>query len=275
MSLFNNITQDFFDTLNSFGSNPFVLVVLVFIILIYYVIFAFLGNSTPDSDNFPKGGFIFLEAILWALLILLVFMNGLAYFFNINVVTELKNVFNEKPEIQIESTLNQNQDISGASYDFKEVYHVPGNRFSYHDAKAVCKAFDSELATYNQLLDGQKKGASWCSFGWTKDQLGLYPTSQNHFNQLKKKEGHEYDCGLPGINGGYISNPHIKLGSNCYGYKPKISKLENDMLENDELYPKTEKEKLFDQRVDYWKNRIGNILISPFNNDNWFKIPSS
>ena len=47
------------------------------------------------------------------------------------------------------------------------------------------------------------------------------------------------------------------------------------MLENDELYPKTEKEKLFDQRVDYWKNRIGNILISPFNNENWFKIPSS
>ena len=138
MSLFNNITQDFFDTLNSFGSNPFVLVVLVFIILIYYVIFAFLGNSTPDEENFPKGGFLFLEAILWALLILLVFMNGIAYFFNINVVTELKNVFNKKPEIQIESTLNQ--DISGSSYNFKEVYHVPGNRFTYHDAKAVCKA---------------------------------------------------------------------------------------------------------------------------------------
>ena len=24
----------------------------------------------------------------------------------------------------------------------------------------------------------------------------------------------------------------------------------------------------------YWKNRIGNILISPFNNDNWFKVPN-
>jgi hypothetical protein len=275
MSLFNNITQDFFDTINSFGSNPFVLVVLVFIILIYYVIFAFLGNSTPDSDNFPKGGFIFLEAILWALLILLVFMNGLAYFFNINVVTELKDVFNEKPEIQIESTLNQNQDISGSSYDFKEVYHVPGNRFSYHDAQAVCKAFDGEIASYEQLLEEQKKGASWCSFGWTKDQLGLYPTSQNHFDKLQKKEGHEYDCGLPGINGSYVSNPHIKLGSNCYGYKPKISDLESDLLKNDELYPKTHKEKLFDKRVDYWKNRVGNILISPFNNDNWFKIPSA
>jgi hypothetical protein len=273
MSLFNNITQDFFDTLNSFGSNPFVLVVLVLIILIYYVIFAFLGNSTPDSENFPKGGFLFLEAILWALLILLVFMNGLAYFFNINVVTELKNVFDEKPEIQIESTINQ--DISGQSHDFKEVYHVPGNRFTYHDAQAVCKAFDGEMATYEQVLEEQKKGASWCSFGWTKDQLGLYPTSQNHFDKLQKKEGHEYDCGLPGINGGYVSNPHIKLGSNCYGYKPKISDLESDLLKNNELYPKTQKEKLFDKRVEYWKNRVGNILISPFNNENWFKIPSA
>ena len=173
MSLFNNITEDFLKTLNTHGTNPFVLVVLVFIILIYYVIFAFLGNSDFDSDsnNFSHGGFIILEALLWALLILLVFVNGLAYFFNINVVTELKNIFSEKPEIEIESTVNETQDISG-SYDLKEeVYHIPGNRFSYHDAKAVCKAFDGELASYEQLAEEQKKGASWCRFGWTKNQL--------------------------------------------------------------------------------------------------------
>ena len=272
MSLFNNISQDFFDTINSFGSNPFVLVVLIFIILIYYVIFAFLGNSSENNENFPTGGFIFIEAILWALLILLVFINGLSYFFGVNIATELKNVFQQKPEIQIESTLNQ--DISGQSFDFKEVYHIPGNRFTYHDAKAVCKAFDGELANYQQLKEGQQKGASWCSYGWTKDQLGLYPTSQTVWNKLQQKEGHEYDCGLPGINGNYISNPHIKLGSNCYGYKPKISDLENNLFTNENLYPKTHKEKLFDKRVDYWKNRIGNILISPFNNTNWFKVPS-
>tara|TARA_B110000483_G_C18194250_1_gene542282 strand:- start:1190 stop:2026 length:837 start_codon:yes stop_codon:yes gene_type:complete len=276
MSLFNNITHDFFETINNFGSNPFVLVVLIFIILIYYVIFAFLGNTSSDSENFPSGGFIFIEAILWALFILLVFINGLSYFFSINLVTELNNVFSKTPEIKIESTLNQ--DISGSQsqpLDLKEVYHIPGNRFTYHDAKAVCNAFDGELANYDQLALEQKKGASWCSFGWTKDQLGLYPTSQNHFDKLQKKEGHEYDCGLPGINGGHVSNPHIKLGSNCYGNKPKISDLENNLLKNDELYPKTQKEKLFDQRVDYWKNRVGNILISPFNKDNWFKLQNN
>ena len=160
-----------------------------------------------------------------------------------------------------------------SDFTFKEVYHVPGNKFTYHDAKAICKAFDGNMANYNQLVDAQKKGASWCSYGWTKDQLGLYPTSKIAFNKLKEKEGHKYDCGLPGINGGYVDNPHIKLGANCYGYKPKISELEKKILENDNLYPKTHKEKLFDERVKYWRERIGNILISPFNNDNWFNVP--
>jgi hypothetical protein len=158
------------------------------------------------------------------------------------------------------------------SLNVNEVYHVPGNRFTYHDAKAVCKAFDGELANYNQLRDAHKTGASWCSYGWTKDQLGLYPTSQNDWTKLQDKEGHKYDCGLPGINGGYVPNPHTKLGSNCYGVKPKQSELEKAYV-NKDLYPKTTKELLFEQRVQFWKDRISNVLISPFNNSNWFKVP--
>jgi hypothetical protein len=281
MNLNNNITQDFYEEVNKVGSNPVVLVVLIFILVIYYVIFSLLGNSSESS-----GGFVFIKAILWAVLILLVFMNGLAYFFNINVVTELKNLFNENPEIRITSnpdtTMYDVNDIGKEEkqtdpktvLDTKEVYHVPGNKFTYHDAKAVCNAFDGELASYNELKDAQKKGASWCSYGWTKDQLGLYPTSQSTWDKLQDKEGQEYSCGLPGVNGGYVSNPHIKLGSNCYGYKPKISDLESNLLKQKNINPKTEKEKLFDARVDYWKNRVSNILISPFNNDNWFKVPS-
>ena len=165
MSLFNNITNEFYNTINNFGSNPFVLVVLILIILIYYVIFAFLGNSY-NEDNYSSSGFVFIEGILWSLVILLVFINGLAYFYNINIVTEIKNIFKEKPEIKIESTLNQNNPL-----DFKEVYHIPGNNFTYHDAKAICKAFDGDLANYDQLKKEQARGASWCSYGWTQDRL--------------------------------------------------------------------------------------------------------
>ena len=88
MNFFNNITQDFYDNINNIGSNPFVLVVLIFIIVMYYGIFSLLGNSSETSS-----GFVLMEAILWGLLILLIFINGLAYFFNINLVTEIKNLF--------------------------------------------------------------------------------------------------------------------------------------------------------------------------------------
>lgn len=273
MALVNNITQDFYESLNNLGSNPFVLIVLIVIILIYYVIFSFLGTSynygsIPNSSSSNSGGHYIIEALLWGIFILLIFVNGLAYFFNINIMTEFKNLFSDKPEIKIKSVVEQ-PDIS---LNLNEVYHVPGNRFTYHDAKAVCKAFDGELANYNQLSEAHKNGASWCSYGWTQDQLGLYPTSQNDWTKLQTKEGHKYDCGLPGINGGYVPNPHTKLGSNCYGVKPKQSELEKEYL-NKDLYPKTTKELLFEQRVQFWKDRISNVLISPFNSSNWFKVP--
>lgn len=265
MSIFNNISQDFYDAVNNFGSNPFVLVVLIGIILVYYILFSFVGKSTSVDDS-PNGGFVLLEALLWGLFIILVFVNGLSYFFGVNIVTELKDLFSPEPEIVVKRTV----DISFEEPE--EAYHIPGNRFTYHDAKAVCNALDGEMASYEQLNEAQQKGANWCSYGWTKDKLGLYPTSQNAWDKLQTKEDHEYDCGLPGVNGGFVANPHIKMGANCYGVKPKQSELEKNYLKHENVYPKTRKEMLFDERIKYWKNRIGNILISPFNNENWHKV---
>jgi hypothetical protein len=140
------------------------------------------------------------------------------------LVTEFKNVFSENPKINISTT--NNTTASDLSMNFEEVYHIPGNNFTYNDSKALCKALDGNLASHEQILNSQKKGASWCSYGWSKDQLGLYPTSRSDWDKLQKIEGHEYDCGLPGINGSYISHPYTKLGINCYGIKPKKSKLD-------------------------------------------------
>ena len=265
MTTINNISEDFFSNLNKYASNPIILVVFILVILVYYILFAFIGNNETSGSS---GGFVLFEGLLWGLFILLIFVNGIYYFYNINIITQFNDIFSSEPEIVIEKTIEEKPKMV---LDKKEVYHIPGNRFTYHDAKAVCNAFDSELANYDQLNSSLESGSNWCSYGWTKDQLGLYPTSQNHFKKMQKREGHEYECGLPGINGGYVSNPHTKLGANCYGIKPKKSKLESEYLDNEELYPKSQKELLFEERVKYWKNRIGNILINPFNNNNWFK----
>ena len=262
MSTVQQNPNDLYNTINDYSTNPIILGVMVLIIIFYYIIFSFIGLS--DNKNI-SGIFSLFEALLWGLFLILVFTNAVLYFFDINIVTEFNNIINKK--LESEPVIKPVKQI-----DPNEVYHVPGNRFTYHDAKAVCKAFDGEMATYEQLEKSYKKGASWCSYGWTKDQLGLYPTSQNNWKKLQKKKGHEYDCGLPGINGGYVSNPHVELGANCYGIKPSKSKLESDNLDNKSYYPKTHKELLFEQRVKYWKDRIGNILISPFNTEKWSKI---
>ena len=191
MTSFNNISQDFFSNLNNYASNPIILVVFILVILVYYILFAFIGKSN-NNDSESSGGFVLFEGLLWGIFILLIFVNGIYYFYNINIITEFNSIFSNEPEIVIEKTidLSNNKEIKN-SENKNEVYHIPGNIFTYHDAKAVCNAFDGELATYDQLNKSLESGSNWCSYGWTKDQLGLYPTSQNHFKKMQKREGHE------------------------------------------------------------------------------------
>ena len=149
------------------------------------------------------------------------------------------------------------------------MFHIPSNTYTYTDAKAVCSAYDSDLASYNEISDAFDKGADWCSYGWSADQMAFFPTQEEKWNDLQKVKGHENDCGRTGINGGYIANPNVRFGANCYGYKPVITAAEADNMSNQPLYPKTAEEINFDSKVSYYKNKLNDILISPFNNASW------
>lgn len=279
MAYFDNMVNDFYESLNKFGTNPIVLFGLIIVLIVYYLIFSFLGTSNTDTKSFGQSIF---ETLLFGIIIILIFINGITYFFNINIGTEVKNIFSTEPELIInkEKVTQPTCDVSFNTQPQpepepiteKEAYHIPGNNFTYNDAKAICKAFDGDLATFNQLRNAQKKGASWCSYGWTNDKLALYPTSEYDWKKLQETSDKKYSCGLPGINGSYLDNPYVKLGANCYGVKPYKSKLESDILTDDYNIPKSEKEKLFNERVNYWKNRLGNVLIYPFNNKNWYMV---
>jgi hypothetical protein len=152
---------------------------------------------------------------------------------------------------------------------YKEVYHIPGNNYSYEEAKSVCKAYDGELANIKQMEDVYKKGGEWCSYGWSDNQLALFPTQHEHWNKLQTIKGHEHDCGRPGINGGYIDNPNVRFGVNCYGFKPKMKPVENKLMESASEYPITDQQVEFNKQVDHWKKNLNTIIVAPFNAKKW------
>ena len=154
----------------------------------------------------------------------------------------------------------------------KQVFHIPDNKYSYPDAKAVCNAYGGRLATWKEINKAFKKGADWCGMGWSEGQMALYPTQYDKWENLQKIKGHENDCGRPGINGGFIMNPRVRFGVNCYGHKPKITQYEAELMEENKEYPITRRSLAYENRVEYWKTKINDILVSPFNRNSWSRI---
>lgn len=259
--------------LNTNMANPLIITLLVFIIIIYLALFASLGNNS-ESMNTPSTSKASLEILLWGVFLVIIIINGMNYFLNVNIITSIKNLFSGEPEIDITVERETEGEITGSSsvpeLKFeKQVYHIPGNKYTFDDARAICKAYGNRLANYKEIENAYQNGGDWCSYGWSEDQMALFPTQIERWERLQKIKGHENDCGRPGINGGYIANPNVRFGVNCYGYRPKITSQEAEMMKNIPLFPKTQKELDFQKRIEYWKNKIANIVVSPFNSNNW------
>ena len=225
------------------------------------------GSSSNGQQKMPN---IFI-IIIGIILVILLVVNALQYFFSINVSTYVNGLFT--PNAQVDVVVNQPTSSPQASVPEmkfkKQVYNIPGNNYNYENAEALCQAYGSELATYNQIEQAYNNGAEWCNYGWSANQMAFFPTQQQTYNNLQQIDGHHNDCGRPGINGGYMANPNIKFGVNCYGYKPKITEEEDELMETVSPYPETVKDIAFQKRVDYWKNKVDEILVSPFNYKNW------
>lgn len=299
VSNMTNFPQQSFDLMNDIGTNPIVIIVLVVIIGIYYLFFALLGNKTSNGNS-GGSGVIFVEALLWGVFIVLILLNGVSYFFNIDVSSSINNIFSDTPEISVnvnnrvgdlgtnsnssngdsvssDSSDSSNNTIGGQAMRLgissEQVFNIPGNQYTYLDAEALCKAYDSQLATYEQIFDAYKNGAEWCNYGWSANQMAFFPTQKETWEKLQKKKGHENDCGRIGINGGYIANPNVRFGVNCFGAKPKITSKESKLMQNQQLVPQSLREAEIDKRAKQFRNtNINDILISPFNRNTWSRI---
>ena len=261
---------------NSMGMNMSIpaILLLAVIIILFVLLFANLGkNATTNSvsDTTSSNSSNILTILLGGVVLVVILLNGFQYFFNINLTARLNNLFTDTPSMDLTVEQPVSQEIAPVPEIEikKQVFHIPGNNYTYDNADALCKAYGARLATYSEVEDSYKNGAEWCSYGWSDRQLALFPTQKDTWNYLQTVEGHENDCGRAGINGGYIANENVKFGANCYGYKPKITDTELDMMQTAPLYPRTLKDVEEEKRVDYWRRKIPDILVSPFNKNVW------
>ena len=273
-----SIANDTYDYINNLLSNPTVIIILVVVIIIYIIMFMSLGGSesdVPSSDTVSNSSSNTITIFLVAFFIILIIINGLQYFFGVDIVAKLKNVLTGNPEVDIIVDTSRVQAANAPVPEIllkKQVFNIPGNEYVYPDAKALCSAYGARLATYTEIENSYNDGGEWCNYGWSDGQMALFPTQQKTFDELQKIQGHENDCGRPGVNGGYMANPAIKFGVNCFGYKPRMNSDEEELMANEPIYPKTLKDKAMENRVNYWKDKLSEILVSPFNNGSWSRL---
>jgi hypothetical protein len=260
-----------------------IILICVTIFMIYFVTNALAGgNSTNDTQEATLFANVsIIEIFLWAIFIVVVVVNGFQYFFNTNITTEISNLLSMKPEIVISQSLPAEPDAVGGGGDLgtgpslkmrKQVFHIPANVYDYDNAKALCEAYGATLANIDQIEEAHKSGAEWCSYGWSDNQMILYPTQKSTWEELQKSTDptKKNSCGRPGINGGYMENASMKVGVNCYGPKPEINPASSKLMSSIQNYEAGKMlDPLHESRVQEMKNKINDVVVAPFNKGAW------
>jgi len=246
------------------AKNPLMIAVLVSVVLIYALLFNFLGKKMPQTNQQNKSTKIF-ELFGWAIFLLLIFVNALQYFFEINIQTVIRNIFDKNPQIGIKIKPKKGFEETKSKH---EVFHIGDNVYTFEEAKILCDAHDGELASYEQVEKAYNNGAEWCSYGWSKDQMALYPTQKKTYNRLKNMAGYENSCGRPGINGGFIKNKNARFGVNCFAPKRKPTNVEKRVMNSETVIP-TQPETEEQKKINFYKKNIHRIVKKPFNSEKW------
>ena len=254
-------TKDFLR--DFYGSQLSLFSKMLFILTFYFLLFVM---RIPMKAQTKPLSVKFIEFFGLLFLITIFIYDFFKYLLGIDMLDFLGN-----------PTVNKLLNTAGAPLDIQlekpdQVFNVSNNYYTYDDARAVCKAFDARLATYDEIEKAYDHGAEWCNYGWSEGQMAYFPTQKSTWKKLQESELNKNSCGRPGINGGYFANPHIKFGVNCFGKKPKPTDLEKNMMEaqQETPIPKTEEEIALDEKVKYYKENGDQLLqLNSFNKDKW------
>ena len=257
--LLNN-TKEFIDKPSSIFVTGFIIIAL------YVIMFLF---RIPMSRETKPFFVYFIESLAWIVFLIIAFVDFFKYVLGISIIDMLSKLMNPEEDKEEEK---KKETPAPKPIDTNEVFNISNNLYTYEDAQAICGSYGAKLATYEQIEDSYQNGAEWCNYGWSDGQMAFFPTQKATWTELQKFPKHKNDCGRPGVNGGYIHNPHVKFGVNCYGKKPKASPQDLSKLNNQgkSLFPKSEADVKLDKKVEYWKQNGEKMLkLNSFNNVKW------
>lgn len=265
---------------NTMLINSSIIFVVALIIIVYILLNPSSGSSSSSYDSYSNSSSdssigsiisvlitLIVAILVFTILIKVLFgIDIIKYFYNVDIYMKMHDfIYGPQPDLNIELPKFKIPDFKVK----EQVFNIPENTYVYEDAKALCKAYGARLATYNEVEDSYSHGGEWCNYGWSDGQMILFPTQQKSYDHLQKMKGHENDCGRPGVNGGYIANPKLKFGVNCYGKKPKMSETEEELMATQPAYPRTKADIELEEKVKYWKEQLSSVLVSPFNHKTW------
>jgi len=234
----------------------------LFIVSLYIVLYLF---RLPMSSSTKPLFIALIEGTAWISLLLNAIVIFIQKTFDINILDYLRTLKAEKQEEKDEEESEKLPIIDD------EVFNVSNNKYSYEDAQAVCGSYGAKLATYDQIEAAYNNGAEWCNYGWSDGQMAFFPTQKGTWDKLQKFPKKKNNCGRPGVNGGYIDNPYVKFGVNCYGKKPTPTENDRKRFETQQSHPipLTAEDKELQEKIEYWKKNPEKLQLNSFNNNNW------
>jgi hypothetical protein len=257
------------------------------ILIALFYAFVYLGGI--PKNPIPKT-IEFLEQKVWIFLATYIIIDFFKYYFEIDLVEKIiskdtvdwlygKKKDEKKKDEKTEKKKDEKKtkDESVNAHETKidevgnEVFHVSNNLYSYDDAQSICTSYGARIATYDELENAYKNGAEWCGYGWSDGQMALFPTQKTTWDKLQKTDYNKNSCGRPGVNGGYIHNPYVKYGANCYGKKPVAYTADVNRMnaQKNTVYAKSKKDIVSNMKTEYWKQNSDKLLVNGFNNDKW------
>jgi hypothetical protein len=275
-----HVTGDTLQLISNILLSPYLLLVSSAMVVYLYI---------RENNNSSLFGF-FSDFTIWTLFIVVITAHLLFQIYGVKLNNIIFNILNsgsdlaktifkiEDSEVEgeivtdgenesDESTTTEETEETEET-DGNEVFHIPGNYYNYQEAKELCSAYNARLANYDEIESAYQNGAEWCSYGWSKGQMAFFPTQKETYNKLQETENEKNNCGRPGINGGYMANPYIRFGVNCYGEKPKQSK-------RDELYMKAAavpKYSRSNPNNNSFSSMLNKIIVSGFNYNKWNEV---